>query len=355
MKLYMRKSTFLLFFFAVSAVLFYAFLGRYMLSGEIDFKFFADSLTYEKLYQESDFKSFSEMISWDSNYFGPLVILEVFGGDRVLVLCFNIALAFISLWLVRTGDQYDWVLFVFLFFLSPITFSSLLSINKEIISLLTMSLLVAWLFRRSAGYLILAFISSFLVRWQLSLFILVVFSAFSSINPLRHQRVFFLALLLSGISIVYFFIGDQFVGVNSNADRGAAIDEGSGAYVFLNDAQRNGLYFLVFIPKALHAMYGLVFRVGNVFDFNDVYNNVVVTLHCLVAFLFFLIIFFRRRLRLSDDLIFIAVIYCSIFVLTPIYSPRYFYPVFFLSCLVLARRSEFVGVVKNFGSQARLG
>ncbi|MDU9020999.1 hypothetical protein [Pseudomonas corrugata] len=352
MKLYIRRSTFLLFFFAVLAVVFYAFLGRYMLSGDIDFKFFADSLTYEKLYHEADFKTFSEMISWDSNYFGPLVVLDLLNGDRVLVLLFNIALVFISLWLVRVGDQYNWTFFVFLLFLSPITFSSLLSVNKEVISLLTISSLVAWLFRRHAGCLILALVSAFFVRWQLALFIVVVFLTFSSVNPMRHQRALLLALLLLGISVVYFFIGDHFVGVNSNADRGAAIDEGSGTYVFLNDAQRNGFYFLIFIPKALHAMYGLVFRIGNVFDFNDVYNNVVVTLHCLVAFVFFLIIFFRRRLRLNDDLIFIAVIYCSIFALTPIYAPRYFYPVFFLSCMVLARRSGTAGIVKSTGSQA---
>ncbi|WP_145131464.1 MULTISPECIES: hypothetical protein [unclassified Pseudomonas] len=317
-----------------------------MLSGDIDFKFFADSLTYEKLYREAEFKTFSEMISWDSNYFGPLVILDVLGGDRVLVLFFNIMLTFISLWLVRVGGQYNWALFVFLLFLSPVTFSSLLSVNKEIISLLTISSLVAWLFRRHIGYLVLALVSSFFVRWQLSLFIIVVFLTFSSINPLHHQRALLLGLLLLSISVAYFFIGDQFVGVNSNADRGAAVDEGSGAYVFLNAAQRDGFYFLVFIPKALHAMYGLVFRIGNVFDLNDVYNNLIVTLHCLVAFVLFLIVFFRRRLKLSDDLVFIAIIYCSIFALTPIYSPRYFYPVFVLSCIVLARRSGTAGMLK---------
>lgn len=354
MKLYVKKSTFLLFFFSASAVLFYALWGRHMLSGEINFKFFADSLTYEKLYWEADFDSFSEMISWDSNYFGPLIILEALGGDRFLVVCLNISLLFSSLWLARGGNDCNWLLFVFLLFLSPITFSSLLSINKEIISLLTVSLLVAWLLRRGGTYLILAFVTSFFVRWQLALFVFVAFTAFSSLNPLRHKRLLFVVVLLLGISVAYLFVGDQFVGVNSNADRGAAIDDGSGAYVLLNEAQRNGLYFLVFIPKALHAMYGLIFRVGNIFDFNDIYNNLIVTIHCVVAFCLFLIIFFRRRLSLRDDLVFLALIYCAIFVLTPIYSPRYFYPVFYLSCMVLARRSRPVKAAQNLNSSSRI-
>jgi hypothetical protein len=203
-------------------------------------------------------------------------------------------------------------------------------------SLLAMSLLVAWVYKRLWMYFFLAFCISFLVRWQLALFVVVIGYALSPFNPIRRNRALFLCGLLVAISVAYLFVGDSFNSVNDNAQRGAALDEGSGIYTIFNSAQQKGFYFLVFIPKALHAMYGLIFRIGNVSDFSDVYNNVVITLHCLISFLFFILIIVSKRFRLADDLIFLAVVYCSIFVLTPIYSPRYFYPVFIVSCLVLS-------------------
>lgn len=336
-KFLVGKSTLLLLLYALLAVFFYIFLGRHILAGDIAFQFYADSLTYEKLYREAYFESVYDMLSADGNYLGPLLVLSFFSGDRLLVFMFNIVVFMCSFRLICFGREFRWSLFVVLVALSPITFSSLLSVNKEIFSILCFSLLVAWRLKGGVIYVATALVLSFLVRWQLALFIAVVWYSFSVFNPLRRKRLLFVILLLLAISLAFMFVGERFENVNAVAEQGAQEGGGSGVYSLFNMLQAAGLYFLVFIPKSLQAMYGLVFKVENVFSPSNVYNDIFVTLHCVVAFFVFSAVVFRRRLKLSDDFVFIAVVYCLIFVLSPIYAPRYFYPVYFLLCLVISR------------------
>ncbi len=342
MKFFVRKSTLLLFFFSMLAIAFYFLIGKSALDGDVDFQFYADSLTYERLYKETYFDSLSDMVAVDGNFLGPLLVLELLGGGRVLVLCFNLFLLFASLRLIQVSDNYNWSLFLIFLFLSPLTLSSLVSINKEILSIFCFSLLVGWVFGRGAWCLIAALIVSFFVRWQLSVFIFLVVASITPVNPLRNKRFVYVSLILVAVSLVYFLVRDSFSYINVVAEQGALSDSGSGVYSALIALQDKGLYFLAFIPKSLHAMFGYIFKIRDLFAPANIYNDVFVALHCWVFFIMFGFALVVGRVKLRDDLVFIAIIYCVVFVLTPIFSPRYFYPVFFLLCLVLSRRSEAV-------------
>lgn len=337
MKIYIRKSTIYVFLYAALAVMFYFVAGRDALDGVIDFQFYADSLTYEKAYLESSFSSVSDMVSVGNNYLGPLLLLEAVGGSRILVLFVNILILFWSIRLIGKGDDARLGTMVFLLFLSPITFFSLISINKEIISMLAMAFMVAWVRRRRLGYVVLCLLCSFFVRWQFTVFVLLVFISFSPLNFLRYRRGWYLAILLVSLSVVYKLMLGYFSGITDIAEMGGMQNEGTGLYTQFIRLQNEGLYFLIFVPKALHAMYGLIFKADHLLSPVDFYNDFVVTLHCIAAFLVFCLVILRGKLRLSDDLVFISVMYCAVFVLSPIYAPRYFYPVFFLLCLVLSR------------------
>lgn len=339
MRVAIRTSTLLLAFFSLFSVVFYIFVGRHALSGDIDFQFYADSLSYERIYRELNLNSLSELVTFDANFLGPLLVLDMFRGSREWVLLFNIFILFLVVWLVRACLELNASKFLLLFFLSPFTFSSLQSINKEILSILCVALVVAWSVRGHFIYLLSALLCSILVRWQLSLFVIAVAASLSSLNPLRRNRYLYIFLVLIFVSCVYPQVSGYFERVNEIAGDGSLEQSGSGLYSLFNSLQQSGGYFLVFVPKALQAMYGMVFKIGDVFnpDGGFFYNRVMVTTHCVVAFLLFLYTLFKGRLRLSNDFVFIAVVYCVIFVLSPIYAPRYFYPVFFLLCLVNSR------------------
>lgn len=353
MKIYIRKSTIYVFLYAVLAVVFYFVAGRDALDGIIDFQFYADSLTYEKAYLQNSFSSVSDMVSVGNNYLGPLLLLETVGGNRVLILLVNILILFWSMGLVGRGKEPSRQgVLVFLLFLSPITFFSLISINKEIFSLLAMAFMVAWVGRRRLGYVVLCLLCSLLVRWQFTLFVIIVFVSLSPLNFLRFRRGWYLVILLLSLSLVYRLMLGHFSSINDIADLGGAQNEGTGLYTQFIRLQNQGLYFLIFLPKALHAMYGLIFKADHLLSPADFYNDFVVTLHCISAFLVFCLVILRGKMRLSDDLVFISVIYCAVFVLSPIYAPRYFYPVFFLLCLVLSRPKPVPSIIGTIDDES---
>lgn len=348
MSVSIQKSTLWLSFFSLCSVVFYILVGRHALAGDIDFQFYADSLSYERIYQDVSLNSLSDLVTLNANFLGPLLVLDLFNGSREWILFFNLCVLFVIVWFVRARLQLNASKFLLLFFLSPLTFSSLQSVNKEILSILCIALVAAWSVRRHFVYLLCAFLCSILVRWQLSLFVIAVFISLSSLNPLRRNRNIYIFLVLVFVSCIYPMVSGYFERVNEIAGDGSLSGGGSGLYSLFNNLQQTGGYFLIFIPKALQAMYGMVFKVGDIFnpDAGLFYNRVVVTLHCVVAFLLFVYTLLKRRLRMSDDFVFIAVVYCVIFVLSPIYAPRYFYPVYFLLCLVNARAVVFDSDIK---------
>jgi len=59
-------------------------------------------------------------------------------------------------------------------------------------------------------------------------------------------------------------------------------------------------------------------------------------LHSTMLLVLFIALWRKRRLQLRDDLIYVSVIYVAVFAISPIYSPRYFYPTYVLWAAALA-------------------
>src|SRR5690606_13436732 len=121
-------------------------------------------------------------------------------------------------------------LFFFLL-ISPVLFSSLIAINKEIIALLSMTFFFIYYRKRSISYLVLALIFSFLVRWQMTMFIVILTLLISNLNVFRNKRAFSLCLLLTFISLLYYLNLSKFETFNTIAEIGQeSSDEGSGLF-----------------------------------------------------------------------------------------------------------------------------
>lgn len=315
-------------------------MGDAMLDEETSVQFFADSTTYEKAAGELKRLTSLELLIYNPNYFGPISILNLVSGSRWGVLFLNLAIFALSLNLIFRVVSLNKKIFVILLIINPMTFSSLLSINKEVYSILAIALLIYGIRVRSFLALLACFLVSFLVRWQLSLFVVVYLGLISPLNPLRDRRFFTLLFFAIGVSALYsIFRPILFSNVSEVALVGAEEWAGTGLWGRLLDVQNSGGYFLIFPVKILQAMFGILVYIKNIIDPPEFYNYVVVMLHSLVMLFVLTYAVFNKRLRLRANIAYMAVVYLLVYGLTPIYAPRYFYPVFMLLCILVSERS----------------
>lgn len=321
-----------------AGILFLYFFGIPALEGTIQYQFYADSATYHKIAsgEFGEYDSWRAMLSLSSNLLGPLLILKLAQQNYYVVLCLNIVLFCLSVELIQRAIKSNASsLHIYILLLAnPITVSSLLAVNKEIFSLFSIALLLYGLARKQFLILALALVFSLLVRWQLVLFDLVAIFCCTQFNILKHRRLAFILLLLIAASILIWML-DSVVYSVRNFNFSEQSYDGSGLYDLLIWAQKHGLYWLAFIPKSLHLLFGLGVRMDRLFDPTNLYNDVWQLLHSTALLVVFVTLLVRRKFKLQSDLIYLSVIYLTIFALSPIYVPRYFYPVYVLWAIPL--------------------
>lgn len=309
------------------------YIGQYALAGRHPFEFFADSKTYHDLY--SGFLVAQEgLVGVSFNFAGPMLILFVTQGSIYLVMALNVAMFIISILFISRALQLDPVRVAFIQLASPMTLSSLMSVNKEIIVFPVIALLLVGYRYRSVSLVLCAVVISVLARWQLAVFCLALIALYFGRNLNRYAIVTVLLLL---ISIVYYFMQDLIRPILETVEYSTSqYTEGSGLFERLNEIQNSGLYFLTAPIKSAHLLFSLGLKFDAMLNPIVMYNDVVVTTYCFVNIIIFILLIATRRFRLRNDLIMISVIYLSIFAVTPIYAPRYFYAVTVLWALALA-------------------
>lgn len=304
-----------------------------------EFQFFADSQTYHR-FARGELPSFSgwrDAIGVGSNLLGPLLVLTLTGENYYVVLLLNAALLFVSVLGIARATQTDPFLLALLLLLNPITVSSVLSVNKEILGLAFLAVLLHAMRARSLPLLALACAAALLVRWQVCLFALLAAGGLMVAGQDTTRRAWALAGGLLAFSVMYVALGGVFSGVQNNFE-GAALDyQGSGLFTTMVELQKRGLYWLVFPLKALHLMFALGLRLDRLLQPASFYNDVWQLLHSTALLLVTVAAAATGRLRLRDDLVFVAAVYLVVFVVTPIYAPRYLYPVYVLLAVVLLR------------------
>jgi hypothetical protein len=322
-------------YFALAGLVYYVYADA-VLDGYSDLQFYADSPTYEEAYRNMPGGSWWELTTIGGNYLGPVFLLTVFGGSRLLIFLFNIV-AFCAgmgiLFRTRVAERHRLALLIGL---NPMTFCSLLSVNKEIFAFLSIALLISYYYERRWTCLVGGVIFGLLTRWQFAFFALLYFLMVSPANPCRKYRLAMFLLLLLGVSALYPRTSDLFASINEIAELGGMDWGGSGLFIRFIEIQNAGGYFLIFVPKTLHVMFAMSLKINQITDWTAFYPNVVVTTYSLWSFVVFSCVIIQRRFTLKHPLVYMFLIYCVIFTLTPIYSPRYFYAAFIIMCVVAA-------------------
>jgi hypothetical protein len=334
---------------------FLALVGIDALEGRSNFQFFADSNTYHAAARGTlpQIENLGDTIGIAGNFLGPLVMLALAGENYYAVLVLNALLMFFSVRSIANSLKLESLRLLAVLLANPLTISSLLSVNKEIISLGFVALLLGACVRRSVLAMLLAMAVSLLVRWQLTAFLIVLLALVSGWNPLREWRASSVLVLLVVISITYIQLAAIFEPVRLNFELSAEDYEGSGAYQWLIGLQDRGYYWLIFPLKAAHLLFATGLRFDRLFNPTEIYNDIWQLLHSTMTLVLFVVLWRARRLRIGNDLIFISLVYLAVFALTPIYTPRYFYLVYVFWAIALVARTPHPAVFTSPHSRGR--
>lgn len=319
---------------SIGGAIFLYFIGQDALNELHPFQFFADSNTYHRVYKEGEEEVV--LVGVASNYLGPLAVLNALGGNVYLVMLFNTLIFTVSVIRIANRLNLDPLKVGVLLLLSPLTISSLLSINKEIFIFPFIAMALDGYMRRSAFSILMALGISIFVRWQLTVFYGAILML-SLMDGIFQRRTLLIGTLIA-ISAVYLLLQNALEPVVAFAE--ASIEsydnDGSGLFEAMSNLQKEGGYFLAFPVKAAHLLFGMGLKFGQIFNPVSIYNDIFVSLHCTVSLLVCIVLLTRKALTLKSDLIYVSVVFLIVFCLTPVFAPRYLYPVFVVWVLVLA-------------------
>lgn len=282
------------------------------------------------------------LISLTGNFIGPLAIAWMLKSN-FLILLFNYSLLFLSfLLLVQAADVRWWLLLCLLLF-NPITLMSILTLNKEILCLFSVSLLFFYRTRQSRpkSLLILLLVVSLLTRWEQCLLVLVFLAAASERKLFRRHRALIAAALTAAISLIYPVIASH-----GGASLTTAADLQGRTIIFLDNLQAHYLYFLAVLPKAALSLYSAIISPWNWpnYDWRDLPNssfliwdsvmNLVLTATVIVSL--------RRRkaLSMANDYIYFALLCVILLSVAPFTNMRYMYPVYIMLALETSRPAQ---------------
>jgi len=314
---------------ALAGAVFLATIGIDALELRNEFQFSDSSTTYHQAARGGlDLESLGDIVNVSGNFLGPLIVIWLAGDNYYAVLVLNAALLAFSVVSLARSLRLDAPKFLFVLLLNPITVSSVLSVNKEILALVMIALLVRFYATRSLPVLALVVLVSVLVRWQMTMIILVTLALVSRLNPIRERRLITLVVLLATLSIAWVVFEDVLTPIRLTFHDAAAEYEGSGLYEWLVNMQDQGWYWAIFPLKAAHLLFGAGLRFDRLVAPANWYNDVWQLLHSTCLFVLFLVVVRSGRFTPKNDLVYLSLIYIAVFAITPIYTPRYFYPVY---------------------------
>ncbi len=290
-----------------------------------------------------------ESISLSSNTFGPVLISRLLLNNNLLILVFNYIIFLISFHLLRNFKQLNPIKLALFLISSPMLFSSITTLNKEILSFFCVSFLISISNKRLTVFnILIVMFSSLLVRWQM----IVVSALFLFLNKvvrkdLRSRFISIISFLML-LSFLYPFIRNFLdLDVVLSVDQYTETSESNSGFIYmLNSLQNNYMLFFSFVPKTLM---NLVANPGKLFQSYDtlsnpydIYNNYVVPGQGLITTLLIILSFKKFRINSFNSSHYLILIYSIVFSLSPFIQTRYFFPLYPLLCIQASQRVKSV-------------
>jgi hypothetical protein len=327
----------------LSSIVLFFFYVEPSFSGKNNLRIGADSVFYlwhAGLVTDNPYRAngdnLAPSISLSGNLLGPDVIGKLLRSS-FLILCFNYVLFFVAVAYIAKAIPVRVVLLTILLLINPAILVSVLTLNKEIIVLLSTAMLCYYIESERRSWLLLCctLLVALLGRWQNLLVVIFFLLLTAKWNPMKNRRNVAIALVVLAITIAYSFLW-PFINVV------LGIDEYEGkTIVVLAEAQTHFLYFAVVIPKIALNLYGGVIGLAGVGSTDsDVYNSMIVPLASLANAIVTVWYCIVRKIDLRNDRLYLAILYAVIFAVSPFVQCRYLLPIYLLLCVEIARHTE---------------
>ncbi|WP_157463783.1 hypothetical protein [Deinococcus pimensis] len=305
-------------------------------SGHQFYRIWADTLTYRE-YAEAGGRT---LVSLGGNYLGPVVLYRALGLNDTLVFLFNIfTFTTIIFMIFKLYRQYFVGLTIF-FILNPITFLSLLYLNKELVALLSVLLLGSYLTKNRKLYLFLSLFLALYVRWQ-QILVVLAFLPLARFykNEVVRQR---LILVMVAIVVTINFLYPSYVGRYVGQFESQAVNDSNITKLLLN-LQSHYLFILAYPFKIALNIFGNpisgVKFLRDIPEHRDIYNSGIILMQIMSIFIF--ATFALGRVRRYTQFMAFGLFYATVFSISPFIQARYFYPILPILYIALLDRSIF--------------
>ncbi len=300
----------------------------------------ADSLTYiqvAKSLEETGDLRLESFIRLGGNFLGPTATLWIFDYNYFYIFLFNLLLFLGFLILVIVKLKVSKIPIMIFIIFNPLVTFSVLTVNKEIFSILGIGFLIYYTKKRSLLSIIVAIFFSIFARWQQLLVCLVVLAYFNFgfLNRIKMTYFTVIILLTASLSLVLFSSNISNL-VDENQDYVTSQYSALNSLLpSLNRLQSQGFYFLAFPIKLFFNLIGNLSRIQDTFNLSndiDFYNRIQI-FHQIAMLIVIIIAFYKQIFYKKHFLTLTLLIYCIVFTINPTINYRYYLPVYFLLIL----------------------
>jgi hypothetical protein len=308
------------------------------LEGRTDQHIAADSVTYlyfaDSLRQgNADPLVIGALYTFPNNLWCPVLMALVLKSTFAMVIA-NYAMLFIALALLKKSFSFSAGIFLGLLLLNATTTISLLSVNKEIVDLLAISLFFFALRRHHNGILLMALLLALLNRYEVCTVMLLFLFVKSKLNPWSRRPVMTLAALTLLLSVMLPLLASN--ALNTRFEEASS----GGIVTWLDSLEMHYLYGVAVIPKIAENFFGELVNVSKwstSYSSSDIANSYILLSNNLATAIVFAILLLKRGFSLRSDLIYFAMLGCIIMAVSLVIQPRYFYFAYVLLSLQASR------------------
>ena len=308
-------------------------------------RFGADSPTYWDAVQfRTEHAEHDNLISFSGNLLGPVSIGMVFKTGFAVAL-FNIFLFFVAVEIACTIPGVDRYRLVLLLVLCSETAPALVTLNKEILVLLSTLLLAKYIYSEKRSWLLLGLVLliSLFARWeQIALIMLFLFLQRKGSIFKRNPKLA-IGFVIGVLTVLYALIARlpgtglaAFTQYTKNANTIAKLDK----------LQENFGFPLVLLPKILMNLLGELLRPLTfvqeyvLLGWGDIHSIFIIPMFSIALIVLLIMAYRRGKLNPRRPIAFLIIIYAITTAVTPFVQPRYNYFVYVLLALELSRKEE---------------
>ena len=308
------------------------------LDGRSDQHLAADSATYiyfaDALREgRADPYIIAALASFPNTLWCPVLLALVLKSTFAMVVA-NYAMFFLALAFLKRAYSFSAGSFLVLLLLNPTTTISLLSVNKEIVDLLVISVFFLGYRRHRFGLILIALAIALFNRYEVCIVMLVFLLAESRMNPWRRRRVLTMVVLTIVLSVMLPLFASSTL-----ANRFEEASQG-GVIVWLDSLEMHYLYAVAVFPKIMQNLFGEIVNLSTwraLFNPLDIANSYIIFFNNLSTMLVLAILVWKRALLARFDLIYFAILGSIITAVSLVIQPRYFYFVYVVLCLKAAQ------------------